>query len=200
MQKCCHFPWGKCGLKSGSICVTSIWGWSLPVREVWIEIGRIRLFKPSGRASLPVREVWIEISGRRIKNVWLKSLPVREVWIEMHIPPVQEAKISSLPVREVWIEIKYEHPENHPATVTSREGSVDWNLFLPVSPIGQQLSLPVREVWIEIILPSLLLPHYQSLPVREVWIEIVSGVCFVSGFPVTSREGSVDWNRKLKWV
>ena len=55
-----HFPWGKCGLKFKDKAPYDAWERSLPVREVWIEIG---YDSHSGGfwPSLPVREVWIEI-------------------------------------------------------------------------------------------------------------------------------------------
>ena len=60
---------------------------------------------------------------------------------------------------------------------------------------AKMLSLPVREVWIEIFSHVDLYTWFLSLPVREVWIEINLWYTEVSTPPVTSREGSVDWNR-----
>ena len=169
---------------------------SLPVREVWIEITEqdekifikyghfpwgkcglkcawVRL--PGGAwLSLPVREVWIEILDWLLKWQKIQSLPVREVWIEIKVVLVENANTMSLPVREVWIEMWSDSP-----------GLYDGR------------SLPVREVWIEIFYCSQAQKSLQkSLPVREVWIEISALPVQSMRSPVTSREGSVDWNTK----
>ena len=131
------------------------------------------------------------------------------------------AKLLSLPVREVWIEIGKEGWDKGSESVTSREGSVDWNLPLlykqgrvfashfPWGKCGLKFwftlllivllqSLPVREVWIEITSAPEKEKSGQSLPVREVWIEIKALTVTANKQLVTSREGSVDWNREIK--
>ena len=100
---------------------------SLPVREVWIEIGLPR-YLYIVVLSLPVREVWIEISTHaEIAVSCVSSLPVREVWIEIKLIPYSFGiYTSSLPVREVWIEIGKSNLGIYTGFfVTSREGSVD---------------------------------------------------------------------------
>ena len=53
----CHFPWGKCGLKSLWHSIFSLRLSSLPVREVWIEI-TISSMTFTAKMSLPVMEAW----------------------------------------------------------------------------------------------------------------------------------------------
>ncbi len=61
----------------------------------------------------------------------LLSLPVREVWIEIPKAQNDTKQFWSLPVREVWIEITCPLVLAHPASVTSREGSVTvWEIVM----------------------------------------------------------------------
>ena len=101
----CHFPWGKCGLKYLLMVQMMQMIWSLPVREVWIEIGYQSAARNLGGVTSREGSVDWNYPSRTCDSARRKSLPVREVWIEI------------VEVNPLWAVVP----------VTSREGSVDWN-------------------------------------------------------------------------
>ena len=170
--------------------------WSLPVREVWIEIENVsdaqvnleghfpwgkcglkyngQQVKGPCKGSLPVREVWIEMLLKTVLLTYVPSLPVREVWIEIKLSKNHcIILLPSLPVREVWIEIHRNSSGSHASLVTSREGSVDWNIKSSELVGAGGGHFPWGKCGLKYIAQEMRICYILSLPVRGVWIEIM---------------------------
>ena len=152
--KNCHFPQGKCGLKSKKNDIHLItFDTSLPSGEVWIEI---RSFVPTLRTapghfpqgkcglksvsppqysfmytSLPSGEVWIEITSHMPAAApLLGHFPQGKCGLKFSREEAEDALKESLPSGEVWIEIWKREKGKAWGVVTSLRGSVDWKYFV----------------------------------------------------------------------
>ena len=105
---------------------------------------------PNVLASLPMRGVWIEIGKRLQSSLYRSSLPMRGVWIEMDFMAPWQRLLKSLPMRGVWIEIGWSGnvwnaiKGHSPCGECGLKSVRIHKLKLCVK------SLPMRGVWIEI--------------------------------------------------